>query len=100
MTSAQNFKPCDDLQVGTSDDPARSIPARLVTGDDFYFEVRRDDEVSVTSILFCGGAWRWHLCDADGRAIATSEGHSTEPACRKALAAVRAHAGSALQSKR
>lgn len=99
MRSALDLEPSGDPLVGSSSDLKLSVPDRFRSDDDFYFEVRRDDEVSVTSILFCGGAWRWHLCAAEGRVVATSEGHSTEPACREALAAIRAHAGSALQSK-
>lgn len=92
MTSALDLEPSNEPFIGSaiSSELKRADRDRLETGGNYYFEVRRDEEVSVTSILFCGGAWRWHLCAADGRVVATGEGHSTEPACREALAAIRA----------
>ena len=102
MASALDREPSDDRSIGNdmSSHPKLADRDRLETMGNYYFEVRRDEEISVTSILFCGGAWRWHFCAADGRVVAKSVGYSTESACREALKAIRAHAGSALQSNR
>ena len=43
-----------------------------------YFEVYRADRVSLTSILFSGGDWRWRFCAPDGTLIATSAGYRDE----------------------
>lgn len=60
-----------------------------------YFEVYRADRVSLTSILFSGGDWRWRFCAADGSLIAASEGYRNERACADAVAALRGGAGAA-----
>lgn len=60
-----------------------------------YFEVYRADRVSLTSILFSGGDWRWRFCAPDGSVIAASEGYRNERACADAVAALRGGAGSA-----
>lgn len=75
-----------------------NAPAALqgVPDDRLRFEVYRDDKVSVTSMLFCGGMWRWRLCAVDGAPVAMSTGYETEAACRAALSCVRQHAGTAL----
>lgn len=58
-----------------------------------YFEVYRADRVSLTSILFSGGDWRWRFCAPDGTLIATSAGYRDERSCASAVAALRGAAG-------
>lgn len=60
-----------------------------------YFEVYRADRVTLTSILFSGGDWRWRFCAADGTVVAASEGYRTEHDCAAAVAALRGGAGTA-----
>lgn len=60
-----------------------------------YFEIYRSDRVSLTSILFSGGDWRWRFCAANGRPIASSVGYGSERECANAVAALRAGAGAA-----
>jgi uncharacterized protein YegP (UPF0339 family) len=60
-----------------------------------YFEVYRADRVSLTSILFSGGDWRWRFCTADGVMVAGSEGYSSEAMCRQAVEVLQQHGGTA-----
>ena len=57
------------------------------------FEIHREEEVSVTSTLFCGGDWQWRLCSAAGDILAEAGGFESEGACRTAIAAIKADAG-------
>jgi len=54
-----------------------------------YFEVFRAREVSLTTILFSGGDWRWRFCSGAGVPIATSAGYVSEDECTAAVAALR-----------
>ena len=60
-----------------------------------YFEIYRADRVSLTSILFSGGDWRWRFCAPNGRPIADSVGYGSEGECANAVAALRAGASAA-----
>ncbi|MGV3481061.1 MAG: YegP family protein [Sphingobium sp.] len=60
-----------------------------------YFEIYRAERVSLTSILFSGGDWRWRFCSASGQPIAVSSGYASERACASAVAALRGGAGAA-----
>lgn len=60
-----------------------------------YFEIYCTERVSLTSILFSGGDWRWRFCSASGESIAVSGGYASEPACAAAVAALRSGAGAA-----
>lgn len=60
-----------------------------------YFEVYRADRVSITSILFSGGDWRWRFCKADGVTVASSKGYASEATCRQAIEALQQNAGTA-----
>lgn len=60
-----------------------------------YFEIYRAERVTLTSILFSGGDWRWRFCSASGEPIAVSVGYGSEQACAAAVAALRSGAGSA-----
>ncbi|MEI9850815.1 MAG: DUF1508 domain-containing protein [Sphingomonas sp.] len=62
---------------------------------DAYFEIYRAERVSLTSILFSGGDWRWRFCSASGTPIAVSIGYRSERECAAAVAALRASAGTA-----
>lgn len=66
------------------------VPAR-----EPYFEIYRADRVSLTSILFSGGDWRWRYCAASGEPIAISAGYASEQACTTAVASLRSGAGTA-----
>jgi uncharacterized protein YegP (UPF0339 family) len=58
-----------------------------------YFEIYRAERVSLTSILFSGGDWRWRFCSASGVPIAVSAGYASERACAAAVASLRRGAG-------
>lgn len=60
-----------------------------------YFEVYRAERISLTSILFSGGDWRWRFCAPDGETIAGSEGYASEEACRRAVEMLQCEAGQA-----
>lgn len=60
-----------------------------------HFDIRRENEVRISSTQFCGGTWRWRLCSCDGTVLAASAEYQREEACRAALAIVRRHAGTA-----
>jgi len=60
-----------------------------------YFEIYYAERVSLTSILFSGGDWRWRFCSAAGVPVAASAGYPSENACAAAVAVLRASAGSA-----
>ena len=59
------------------------------------FEIYRAERVSLTSILFSGGDWRWRFRSAAGTILVNSEGYSSERACRAAVTALQNNAGSA-----
>ncbi len=63
--------------------------------DEAYFEIYRADRVSLTSILFSGGDWRWRFCAPNGRSIADSVGYGSERECANAVEALRAGARAA-----
>lgn len=60
-----------------------------------YFEIYRAERVSLTSILFSGGDWRWRFCSPSGRPIAVSAGYPNERECAAAVAALQSGAGAA-----
>jgi len=60
-----------------------------------YFEIYRADEVSLTSVLFSGGDWRWRFYMALGVIGATGGGYSSEAECRAAVITLRRSAQSA-----
>lgn len=64
-------------------------------GAPMYFEIYRAERVSLTSILFSGGDWRWRFCTADGERVAGSAGYASEEACRRAVALLQREAGGA-----
>lgn len=88
-------------RVAISPDPALGerrvqtaiAPVRL--DREMYFEVYRAERVSVTSILFAGGDWRWRFCKADGLMVASSDGYASESMCRQAVEALQQNAGTA-----
>lgn len=59
------------------------------------FEIYRAEWVSLTSILFSGGDWRWRFHSAAGTILVNSEGYNSEAACRAAITALQNHAGAA-----
>jgi uncharacterized protein YegP (UPF0339 family) len=61
-----------------------------------YFEIYRAERISLTTILFSGGDWRWRFCAASGTPIAVSSGYGSERACLAAVAALRGGAGAAM----
>lgn len=63
--------------------------------DEGYFEIYRADRVSLTSILFSGGDWRWRFCASNGGLIANSVGYGSERECANAVEALRAGAHAA-----
>ncbi|MEP9359975.1 DUF1508 domain-containing protein [Sphingomonas sp. KR3-1] len=60
-----------------------------------YFEIYYAERISLTSILFSGGDWRWRFCSATGEAIASSLGYRSKQTCEAAVTALRKGAGSA-----
>jgi uncharacterized protein YegP (UPF0339 family) len=79
---------CNDRE-GDASEPPQPLPR----GGHGHFEVFREDEVSVTSTQFVGGAWRWRLSDGEGLVVAEAGDYPTEASCRAAVAAIQAHAG-------
>lgn len=77
------------LTLPTATESSAAVPGRA------YFEIYRADRVSLTSILFSGGDWRWRFCAADGALIAASAGYRSERSCADAVAALRGDAGMA-----
>lgn len=65
-----------------------------------YFEVYRADRISLTSILFSGGDWRWRFCMPDGVMVAGSGGYASEAMCRQAVEALQQYAGTAALHER
>ena len=59
------------------------------------FKIYREEEVSVTSTLFCGGDWRWQLCSSRGFVLARAGGFATERECRDAVAMLKNNAAQA-----
>ena len=59
------------------------------------FKIHREEEVSVTSTLFCGGDWRWQLCSSGGDVLAGAGGFGSEGECREAVAILKNRAASA-----
>jgi uncharacterized protein YegP (UPF0339 family) len=53
------------------------------------FEVFRTDRVSLTSILYSGGDWRWRFRSGSGTILVNSEGYNSESACRAAVKALQ-----------
>lgn len=49
------------------------------------FKIHREEEVSVTSTLFCGGDWQWQLCSSRGQVLAGASGFGSERECREAV---------------
>ena len=74
-------------------DLARSREAdRSATAKPCRFEIHHEEQVSVTSTLFCGGDWQWQLCSASGTVLAEAGGFQSERACRAAVAAIKLEA--------
>jgi uncharacterized protein YegP (UPF0339 family) len=69
-------------------------PCRVQDAD-AYFEIYRAERVSLTSILFSGGDWRWQFCSPAGTPLAAGGGYASESACAAAVAALRGGAGAA-----
>ena len=61
----------------------------------YEFKIYREEEVSVTSTLFCGGDWRWQLCSSRGFVLAKAGGFATERECRDAVAMLKNNAAQA-----
>lgn len=85
------------FRIGRSPDAAiaderRSRPEPV---SEPYFEIYHAERVSLTSILFSGGDWRWRFCSASGQSIAVSSGYASVRACAAAVAALRGGAGAA-----
>ena len=57
-----------------------------------FFEIYREEEVSVTSTLFAGGDWHWRLVDADDRTLVEAGGYATEENCREAVSVLQRQA--------
>lgn len=76
-------------------EPRFQAAVDLAPDERFHFEIYHEDQVRISSSLFCGGMWRWRLCSADGAVLALSMGYATEDTCRTALSAVHRHAGTA-----
>ena len=60
-----------------------------------HFDVYRAERVSLTSVLFSGGDWRWKLSTPSGAILVEGGGYSTQALCRAAIAALRTDAASA-----
>ncbi|UIJ46532.1 YegP family protein [Sphingomonas cannabina] len=75
-------------------DPAEKPPASAPDQEP-YFEIYRAERVSLTSILFSGGDWRWRFCAPSGAPIAAGKGYASESHCAAAVAALRSGAGGA-----
>ena len=60
------------------------------------FKIHREDEVPVTSTLFCGGDWRWQLCSSGGHVLAKAAGFASERECREAVAMLKNNAAKAI----
>jgi uncharacterized protein YegP (UPF0339 family) len=56
------------------------------------FEIFRKDEERMTSMLFCGGDWRWRLVTASRLILAEASGYPSETACRAAVAVLQKRA--------
>ena len=68
--------------------------SEVITGCEF--KIHREDEVPVTSTLFCGGDWRWQLCSSGGRVLAEAGGFASERECREAVAMLKDNAAKAI----
>jgi uncharacterized protein YegP (UPF0339 family) len=86
------------FRIGRSPDALLNSEGRLRPQADGepYFEIYRAERVSLTSILFSGGDWRWRFCSASGVPIAVSIGYASEHACAAAVAALRNGAAAAV----
>jgi uncharacterized protein YegP (UPF0339 family) len=60
------------------------------------FKIYREEEVPVTSTLFCGGDWRWQLCASGGHVLAKAGGFASERECREAVAMLKDNAAQAI----
>ena len=60
------------------------------------FKIHREDEVRVTSTLFCGGDWRWQLCSSGGHVLAQAGGFASERECCEAIAMLKNNAATAI----
>lgn len=63
--------------------------------DRAWFEIYRAERVSLTSILFSGGDWRWRFHAGRGGAIVSGEGYRSRAECARAVEALRAGAAGA-----
>jgi len=59
------------------------------------FDIYRADQVTHTSVLFCGGDWHWSLTDSDGQKLADCGGYPSRSECREAVVSLRNIAGDA-----
>jgi len=86
------------FRIGRSPDAPSNSEGQLHPEADGepYFEIYRAERVSLTSILFSGGDWRWRFCSASGVPIALSIGYSSEHACAAAVSALRNGAAAAM----
>ena len=57
-----------------------------------FFEIYREEEVSVTSTLFCGGDWHWRLVDAEAHILVEAGGYNSERKCRRAVSILQGNA--------
>ena len=87
------FPPSNDIAAPDAD-PAEARPCPAPDSQP-YFEIYRAERVSLTSILFSGGDWRWRFCSGSGAPIAVSVGYASERECAAAVAALRSNAGRA-----
>lgn len=79
------------LGEDTSIMPERSVGASIgpLEANGAYFEIYRANEVSLTSVLFSGGDWRWRFCMASGVVTASGGGFASEADCEAAVATLR-----------
>lgn len=53
------------------------------------FNIHREEEISVTSTLFCGGDWQWQLCSPRGHVLDWAGGFASEYECRESVAMLK-----------
>jgi uncharacterized protein YegP (UPF0339 family) len=92
VIDAPTLAPAAPARLGR--DIAKPFPFDLVSTSS-RFEIHREEEVSITSTLFCGGDWQWQLCSLEGNVLAEAGGYRSERACRAAISAIKEEAGSA-----
>lgn len=92
-------EPVPDEPGLTGHYPWRSIPlwvpSKTDPAPDVHFEIYRAPEVSLTSVLRCGGDWRWRLRVARGGVLASGEGYRSEQECADAVELLKYHAACA-----